>query len=800
VFHWIKKTAPPLLLTSLLLAGCGESDQVFLDNITTASSPLGLIRLDPRLEDGRSPAEALIKANKVISVHRFGSKNEETSPWRVEGAKVYPTTDNVGLMVGNERKGGKPKGSVRLVHDAPIAASEVNRIELLLRKKTVGTAVLSWQIEGDPNERIHTLSVMVVGSEKPQTIRFDLAKSPYWVRNLRNVVIEPAWNESAYFRLGEVRLMLDGFKPYESRLGGDSGDGGLYLRGKIYRRIWPSDLGIPLYARCRVPKDARFFAFAAVSPITGAKPIRIILDARTKGKDWRRLHDAEIICTEPWHPLNADLSDYAGRIVELRFTALGREGVMSESPLLDRALVYWAEPHVSGAPTAEKPPNVLLITLDTTRADHVGDPGYTPCLARLGAEGIVFENAWSNCNSTTPSHASILTGRYLFEHGTLSNSTVLAEENLTLAEQFRKAGHATAGAVSAGHINTVYGFGQGMDRFNLVEKYNTTDGLLTVQTVLPWIEEWNRNRIEPFFLWLHLFDPHIPYQPPPGYVESFADRLGIEPPPPQTEVRTVPVLDKEYEGHQNWLGEISNRDHVNFLYQAGVGYADHLVELVVDALEEKGFYDDTWIVVTADHGECLGEHDVWYEHQGLFNESLRVPLIVKVPGGPAGIRKTHPVSTLDIAPTLMKHLGLGSPEGLPGRDLLADAPGGAGDAKRRLWFEYMNHLQIATRDSRYHFITTLRDLPEFGLAPDHDGKLPRFGKGELVEKGSSFLFNIQDDSLLEHDLSEEDPKLVENYLKMLQEWKQRLRKGKTIERCLTEEELERLEQLGYAGN
>jgi arylsulfatase A-like enzyme len=758
-----------------------------------------LIQLDPRLADGRSAAAVLMGKRRVLSNHRFGVESKEPSPWRIEGGEVLPTTDGMGLMVGSRHGSFAEQSPLQLVHGETIEASEVSGIELLIRKKTAGTAVLKWRVESDPAQKFYTLSVPVIGSEQPQTLRFNAVQSPHWIGNITDLFIAPSWEGSSYFRLGEVRLISEGFLPFESRLAKDSGDGGLFTRGRICRRVWPSDLGVPLHASCIVPENARFIAYPAIARSLGAEPIRFRIEARIKGRDWNVLHDVDLASNQPWRPLKVDLSSFAGYRTELRLTALRRNEAVQEKASPLRALVYWAEPRVVGDPTGDKPPNVLLVTLDTTRADHVGDPRYTPCLARIGAEGIVFDNAWSNCNSTTPSHASILTGRYLFEHGTLNNRTAMAEENLTLAERFRKAGYATAAAVSVGHIDSTYGFGQGMDRMNVAAMDTLMDGALTLQHALQWIEEWKQDGIEPFFLWLHFFDPHIPYQPPEEYLDAFADRLGIEQPPVKTDVRTVPVLDDEYDGHQTWLGDISNHDHVTFLYRAGVGYADHLVEKAVVALKEKGLYDDTWVVVTADHGECLGEHDIWYSHEGLFNETLEVPLIVKPPGGPAGIRHPHPVSTLDIVPTLVKHLGLEPAEGLPGRDLLSAAGGRTADPKRRLWFEYMGLFQLATRDSRYHFITTLGRLPEVGLLTDPDTGLQHFGKGKPVEPGTHFLFDLKNDQELERDLAKEETKLAENYLKMIREWQQRLSRGTTRERTLSKEEMERLRQLGYAG-
>jgi len=292
---------------------------------------------------------------------------------------------------------------------------------------------------------------------------------------------------------------------------------------------------------------------------------------------------------------------------------------------------------------AAEPPSVLLVTLDTTRADRVGAYGYalaeTPTLDRLAAEGSRFARAYSTCPLTIPSHSTIMTGRPPPTHGVRDNGDfILGEHEVTLAERFRDAGYATAAFTSAFPTQARWGFGQGFDVYH--------DPLERPPTALDWRDQRRAGEViddaletladaeGPLFVWVHLFDPHWPYDPP----EPFASRSEGRP------------------------------------YDGEIAYADAQLGRLL------AWWDDarpeSVVAVTSDHGEGLGEGGEMTHGFLLHDGTIRVPLILRGAGVEVGVEEGV-VSHVDIAPTLLALAGLPPHPGVVGRDL---REGGSGTA------------------------------------------------------------------------------------------------------------------------
>jgi arylsulfatase A-like enzyme/tetratricopeptide (TPR) repeat protein len=277
--------------------------------------------------------------------------------------------------------------------------------------------------------------------------------------------------------------------------------------------------------------------------------------------------------------------------------------------------------------------NVLLVTLDTTRADRLGCYGHkgarTARLDRLAAEGVRFENAVAAAPITLPSHASIFTALYPFEHGVRSNGNFyLADRFDTLASALRKHGYRTAAFVSSFILDRRYGLARGFDTYDdrMEEAPALGSGLeaerrgdRTALALSRWLEGYAaQGASAPFFAWLHLYDPHEPYEPPPPFRELFA----------------------------------------NDPYDGEVAFADHSVGTVLDKLAELRLLDRCLVAVVADHGESLGEHGEETHSMFLYESAIRVPLILWRPGVlPRGMVVTAPVRTLDLSPTILDILG-----------------------------------------------------------------------------------------------------------------------------------------------
>src|SRR6266576_2869196 len=284
------------------------------------------------------------------------------------------------------------------------------------------------------------------------------------------------------------------------------------------------------------------------------------------------------------------------------------------------------------AARSQSRPNVILITIDTLRADHVGCYGSqtvkTPTLDGLAHDGVLFERAISQVPLTWPSHAVILTGTYPFQNGVQDfTGQPLARQFRSVAQAFKQHGYATGAVVSAFVLDRSWGLARGFDFYDdafAPEQFNNRDlGLVerrageSVTRALSWLQ---KNPHRPFFFWLHLYDPHSPYHPPQPY---------------RTQYR-------------------------NNLYDGEIAYTDHELGRLISWLKHSQLYDRSLIVTLSDHGESLGEHGEHEHGFFVYNSTVRIPLIVKPPAG-SGFRLgrvARPVETIDIAPTLLQWAGI----------------------------------------------------------------------------------------------------------------------------------------------
>ena len=296
------------------------------------------------------------------------------------------------------------------------------------------------------------------------------------------------------------------------------------------------------------------------------------------------------------------------------------------------------------------PVNVVIITIDTTRADHLGCYGHprskTPHIDALAAEGVLFENAYTPVPITLPSHSTIMTGKVPFTHGIRDNALfVLTEEQTTLAEILQKRGYSCGAAIGSFPLLSRFGISQGFEFYDeqlgkefedlygnrVIRKqrlfFDERKAALVNESAFPWLE---KNSSDPFFLWLHYFDPHHPHEAPPPYSYQFAS--------------------------DPYLGEIA--------------YSDECVGQVVSKLKELGVYEDTLIIVTSDHGEGNGQHNEPTHSFLAYNSTLHIPLVIKMPGGAAGRRIAPRVGTVDLVPTILNRIGIDADEDLQGKSLL----------------------------------------------------------------------------------------------------------------------------------
>ncbi len=299
--------------------------------------------------------------------------------------------------------------------------------------------------------------------------------------------------------------------------------------------------------------------------------------------------------------------------------------------------------------TREPPWNVLIVTLDTTRADHLACYGRedikTPNFDRLAAEGLLFEQAMTTAPITLPSHSTIFTGRYPLAHGVRDNGLfTLPESEVTIAERFRDLGYATGAVVASYPVTREFGIAQGFDFFDdhitvglenfRGERTEPQRGVYFDErsadqvndAVLPWLRE---HADEPFMAWIHYWDAHQPLIPPSPFDQLYAYDL--------------------------YLGEIA--------------YVDQSFGKVLDFLEEAGIADRTLVVVVGDHGEGRKEHREDSHSMLVYNSTLHVPLIMKIPGIEGGRRLKSRVGTVDIVPTILEFFEQPIDDQIHGRSL-----------------------------------------------------------------------------------------------------------------------------------
>jgi arylsulfatase len=340
--------------------------------------------------------------------------------------------------------------------------------------------------------------------------------------------------------------------------------------------------------------------------------------------------------------------------------------------------------------------NVLLITVDTLRYDHLSINGYarptSPNIDALAAKGVVFDAAFTYWPKTRTSFASIFTGLYASQHGLTVRDRDLPRFNQTLAETFQSAGYRTRAAVDNANLDAELGFDQGFDQYEQTWQMEGTTELDRTESITEFgvgtLSSEGDGR--PLFLWLHYVNPHTPYDPPKDDLDLFRGD-GVVPPGP--ELQTVVGFHGGVNRHLAIEGETHWGDYID-RYDAEIHVADRHIGRVLEALDNGPYAGKTLVVFTSDHGESLGEHDYFFDHgYDLFNPSLRIPLILSFPGFlPAGERVSGQVSTLDLFPTILDLSQVSYPhDDFQGRSVLALVRGSTERLHKRLFFQNDQH-------------------------------------------------------------------------------------------------------------
>ena len=369
-----------------------------------------------------------------------------------------------------------------------------------------------------------------------------------------------------------------------------------------------------------------------------------------------------------WQEAVLDLASLAGRRGALILDA------EVHPPMPEEPRIVWSDPRLR-TPSDESRTNVILISIDTLRADHLGCYGYgrptSPNIDRLAGEGILFRNFVASSPWTLPSHASMLTGLDPSRHRAVKFTpfTPVPAALDTLAERLWDLGYDTAGFVGGGFVTNVFRFGQGFDRYwENPDSKGTTDTLqASLGMAKPWMEQ---RRGSPFFLFLHTYQVHLPYTPPASTLALFdPDYRG----PYQTQFThsDAGALQKIASPDQRILNRLEA------LYDGEIRAMDTGVGDLLAFLQTTGLSRNTCVLLTSDHGEEFGEHgDVFHSKAKLYEELLHVPLIVWCPSQfRGGVSVTEIASHTDIVPTVLALAGGAAPADVDGRSLVAALQG-----------------------------------------------------------------------------------------------------------------------------
>lgn len=369
----------------------------------------------------------------------------------------------------------------------------------------------------------------------------------------------------------------------------------------------------------------------------------------------------------------------------------------------DRAPASGGQPEV-----AARRPNVLVLLIDAFRADRVSAYGHpeklTPTIDEIAAEGVLLEQAFAVAPWTLPSVASLFTSYYPSVHGATDyraasmaartggvSVAVLHDHFETLAEVLQREGYATAAVSANVFVQPQFGFGQGFDAFRSDFVANHVPGTLVNEAALAWLD--GRPADRPFFLYLHYMDVHGPYDAEPRFMKPRIEAVANKP-----DKRAL--TRQEFENINQYLRafpqdapdlDLHKRlslywDYWVARYEAGVAQMDYHLHLLRQALRERGLWDDTLLILTADHGEAFCEHKDrgferlgWWDHgYSQYQTQLHVPLILRWPGElAAGARMRGNVELIDLYPTMLELLGIRAVEGLQGGSFAAGLRGGS---------------------------------------------------------------------------------------------------------------------------
>ena len=446
------------------------------------------------------------------------------------------------------------------------------------------------------------------------------------------------------------------------------------------------------------------------------------------------------------------------------------------------------------APSPPAPPpstwNIIIITADTLRGDMLPANGNTqittPHLDTLAASGVNFTRAYTNITTTLPAHASLLTSLYPQDHKAYDNVSAISEDIVTLPEILSSSGWHTAAIVNMPWLNPeVSRVPQGIVELARGDRIRKADE--TTTWALDFLKRQQEdNNAKPYFLWLHYVDNHTPYHAPGEYATQYypSDR---DPKAGQrgTLQDVWPLFPKDHRDNDSmkrWLKGVTDAEYVVAGYKGSVSWLDHHIGKIIEQLNTDGTFKRTLFLFTSDHGESLGEHDLWFCHGGLYEPTTRIPLMMHIPGLTGGQEVSSIVDLVDVMPTILQLLELPLSEHLRGDDLTPQLHGETVQGSAAL-LEHTGRQIVGVVTERYKYIEHL--------------KTRRIYPGYPMNKGTIELFDLKTDPGETTNIAKENPELVRTLQAKVKELQSKQQQFEHKAADVDESTKEALRALGY---
>ncbi|MES1241661.1 MAG: sulfatase [Acidobacteriota bacterium] len=814
-------TTRPLLLAGLLsmsllgLAGCGDR--------AAAPAPATSRLVDVFRPEMVTPRRAAAGDASVGADWRFDRPYPGAGPHAAtHGFEAGPGVE--GLAVSGGVLTGRSTTDFPLLHLATTPPAEpdvLHALEVTLSASAGSNLSVQFVPSEEPihlDEQLGRARMMPWRISTPLVadgkMRTYVLSSPYTTEAVetRHILLRPTDAPGATFRIQSVRVVLrrDHFAAVPA---GVSWQG----LGEIYRETLVSRA--PDVVRLPVRLGGRPWLDLAVGTVE-EKPVtfRVAVETGDGGRDGKgeEVLERTVTSFNRWEPLRIDLARWAGRDVTLALS-LGGSG--------DGALGFWGAPVVRDAvdlaqgdqpdqPEDGRPQGVIFIVTDTLRRDHLDAYGYgrdtAPNLTRLAKEGALFRDCLSEATWTKVAMPSLLTSLYPGSHGVIDFGDRLPSSAHTIAEAYRGAGYATLGLSSVfftGRLSNLHqGFEELHESASLVTKPSSKTGREYVDRLLPWLDT---HRDVPFFVFLHVLDPHFPYETyrpydtwwaDPAKKAQYQEQIGaVRPHIGEPLLRMIGMPNSSELAAAGVDAASFTQQNLDW-YDGSIRSLDAEIGRLVTHLRSLGLDKRTLIAVVADHGEEFLDHGKMFHGQSVYGELTNVPLLLWDPGRiPAGTVVEQTVQNIDLMPTLLDLSGVAAPKEAQGTSLVSLlGPGVAKGGEPKPWRE---RPAFSEKSATVDVLgPPPRDTQSFAVT--YEGWKLIFNEKRGPGVPEYELYDHRRDPLDRNDVAARNPERVQQLARLIDGWRRKVRSERLPSdaeagKSLGNEELERLRSLGY---